>query len=126
MQIKLEFKLIRTSVNVYKKSVLPRDCPSLALKHGKQRITRSKNSGLERGADHFGAHKNRNAAEKPEKDVDDRATNTRDIEEGFNGVSAALKSGCNVFQGCRPRHDGNVAAVATFNHNYIEAGDAKT
>ncbi|OBZ33607.1 hypothetical protein A0U42_05400 [Megasphaera sp. DISK 18] len=40
--------------------------------------------------------------------------------------SAPHKSGCNVFQGCRPRHDGNVAAVAKFNHNYIEAGEAKT
>jgi len=120
------FKLILAGVNVYKKFVLPRNRPSPAIKHEKRRITRSKNSDPERGADHFGAHKNRNAAEKPEKDVDDRATNTRDIEEGFNGGSAALKSGCNVFQGCRPRHDGNVAAVATFNHNYIEAGDAKT
>ncbi len=49
----------------------------------------------------------------------------RGSEEGFNDVSTALKSGCNIFQGCRPRHDGNVAAVATFNHNYIEAGEAK-
>ncbi|WP_226870594.1 MULTISPECIES: hypothetical protein [Megasphaera] len=46
--------------------------------------------------------------------------------EDLNDVCAAFKGYYGVFQGRRPRHGGNAAAVTRFNHNYIEAGDAKT
>ena len=45
--------------------------------------------------------------------------------EDLNDVCAAFKGYYGVFQGRRPRHGGNAAAVTRFNHNYIEAGEAK-
>lgn len=69
--------------------MLPRNRPTPALKHENDELPEARIRIRKEGPIISELAKIEILQEKPEKDVDDRATNTRGIEEGFNGVSAA-------------------------------------
>lgn len=57
--------------------------------------------------------------------MDDGAAHTRGSEEGFDGVSSALKAVAKFFRDI-PRHDGHAVAVAQLDRFDIEGRQHKT